>query len=115
MKALCKYSERLVDSVYTEKESMKQLEHLLNAENIHEANNLLNTTIKLNKKSNMLEKLTTDLLNQTSELDLCIIQQVRIEIMVSDRDLAIEMSELVGSTLDAMMKKNYETEDIGIG
>ncbi len=76
MDAIIRYTYSFSDLVLAEKESMEQLEELLNSEKIHESNELLKTTISLNKKSLILKNLTSELFKQTSELDICSVQKV---------------------------------------
>ena len=68
---LIECSERFHDSVKEEEELIDQLRELRNKEKWEEANNLANLGVKLNKKSNILKKLTTQLIQGAKEFHLC--------------------------------------------
>ena len=105
MDAMIKYIYSFSDSVLAVKESLEQVEKLLNSEKINKHNELLETTISLNKKSLILENLTSELCKQTSELDICSVKKIRVDFLLEDKDMTIELCNIVRSRLDDVMKK----------
>ena len=116
MNAMKRYTDSFVSSVKAEYRSLKQFEDLLEAKKIQEANELLSATISLNKKSFILEKLSAELFEQMSELDICSVERdyvdMVIRISIGNRDTAIEVSELLRDIQHDLMKETFRLKII---
>ena len=112
MDAMLRYICTFSASVMAERDSIEQLEELLNSEKIHECNELLKTTINLNKKSFVLKNLTAELCEQTSKLDICSVQKIRVHFLLEDKDNYIELGNILRSRLDDVMKKTVRLKTL---
>ena len=52
-----------------------------------------------------MENLTSELCKQASELDICSVQKVRVDLLLADKDMTKEVCDLVRSQLNDLMKK----------